>query len=196
MSTPAATTRLEPSELAKIPYGREGIWWFLASEIMTFGGLLGAYVLARIANGGWAEEMTHLNANIAAFNTFLLVTSSLTIVQAHHAVEAGDTARVRRMLWITVILGVWFLGNKAWEYNIEIHHGYVISTSLFWSFYYTMTGLHALHVLGGVIWNAVMALATHRASWDKVKHRVEYAGMYWHLVDIIWIFLFPLLYLI
>ena len=133
MTTTVASTGPEPTELAKLPYGREGIWWFLASEIMTFGALLGAYVLARIANGGWAEEMTHLNANIAAFNTFLLVTSSLTIVQAHHAVDAGDTPRVRRMLWITVALGIWLLCNKRWEYSTEIHHGYVISTTPFWS---------------------------------------------------------------
>jgi heme/copper-type cytochrome/quinol oxidase subunit 3 len=195
MTTTAAPRETAPPDLADLPYGRAGIWWFLASEIMTFGGLLGAYVLSRIANGGWAEEMTHLNANIAAFNTLLLVTSSLSIVQAHHAVHAGNRARARNFLWITVVLGLWFLGNKGWEYSIEIHHGYVPATSLFWSFYYTMTGLHALHVLGGIVWNAMMAIAASRAIWPEVSHRVEYAGLYWHFVDVVWIFLFPLLYL-
>jgi heme/copper-type cytochrome/quinol oxidase subunit 3 len=195
MTTTAATRDAEPTDLSELPYGREGIWWFLASEIMTFGGVLGSYVLARIHHGGWAAEMTHLNAYIAAFNTLLLVTSSLTIVQAHHAVGAGDAARARRYLWITVLFGLWFLGNKAWEYSTEIHHGYKPSTSLFWSFYYCMTGLHGLHVLGGVVWNAIMAIATTRPTWPKVAHRVEYAGLYWHFVDVVWIFLFPLLYL-
>ena len=192
-----ATTRDTGSEreLAKLPYGRAGIWWFLASEIMTFGGLLGSYVLARIAAGGWAEEMTHLNANIAAFNTLLLVSSSLTIVLAHRAAEAGERERARNLLWVTVAIGIWFIANKAWEYSIEIHHGYVPSTSTFWSFYYAMTGLHALHVIGGIIWNACMAIAAYRTIWPKVAHRVEYAGLYWHFVDVVWIFLFPLLYL-
>lgn len=195
MSTTMAHGGAASKELGRLPYGRAGIWWFLASEIMTFGGLLGSYVLARIAHGGWAEEMTHLNANIAAFNTLLLVSSSLTIVMAHGAAEAGQRERARNFLWVTVALGIWFIANKGYEYSIEIGHGYTPATSTFWSFYYTMTGLHALHVIGGIVWNVCMAIAASRAIWPKVSHRVEYAGLYWHFVDVVWIFLFPLLYL-
>jgi heme/copper-type cytochrome/quinol oxidase subunit 3 len=94
-----------------------------------------------------------------------------------------------------VLFGCVFLGNKAYEYSTEFHHGYFPWTDTFWAFYFIMTGLHGLHVLVGVIWNAIMAIAADLPMWDKVKHRVEYAGLYWHFVDVVWIFLFPLLYL-
>jgi cytochrome c oxidase subunit III len=183
------------NRLAELPLGRAGMWWFLASEIMVFGGLLGSYVLQRIAHGGWREEMEHLSATIAAINTLVLVTSSLTIVQAHHAAEHGDVKTARRNLWFTVLLGTWFLCNKGYEYSREFAHGFTISTSTFWSFYFTMTGLHGLHVAVGVIVNLILAVMTYRATWSRVAHRVEYAGLYWHFVDVVWIFLFPLLYL-
>jgi heme/copper-type cytochrome/quinol oxidase subunit 3 len=198
MSAPASDMQSHahhPTQLAQLPYGRAGMWWFLASEILVFGGLLGSYILQRVAHGGWIEEMTHLNARIAALNTLVLVTSSLTIVQAHAAADARDTARCRRNLWITVALGCVFLVNKGIEYSTEFHHGYYPWTSTFWSFYFLMTGLHGLHVIGGIIWNAVMAISTSLPLWPKVRHRVEYAGLYWHFVDVVWIFLFPLLYL-
>jgi heme/copper-type cytochrome/quinol oxidase subunit 3 len=194
MSTTTATHDAS-NEFTALPYGRVGMWWFLASEIMVFGGLLGSYVLNRVAHGGWAAEMEHLNANIAALNTLVLVTSSLTIVQAHMAMERGDRRATQRYLYITVLFGIWFLCNKTYEYTHEIEHGFVISTSTFWSYYYTMTGLHGLHVLVGVIINLILAIMTSRPSWPRVAHRVEYAGLYWHFVDVIWIFLFPLLYL-
>jgi heme/copper-type cytochrome/quinol oxidase subunit 3 len=193
--TAASHPASPPSTLAALPLGRAGMWWFLSSEIMVFGGLLGSYVLSRIAHGGWHEEMGHLNARIAAFNTLVLVTSSLTIVLAHAAAERDDAVRARRFLWITVLLAVVFLCDKAWEYSAEVHHGFVPSTSTFWSFYYAMTGLHGLHVLGGIVVNASLAIAAHGARWPHVRHRVEYAGLYWHFVDVVWIFLFPLLYL-
>src|SRR5262245_12348318 len=91
-----AATAEHPAHLAELPYGRAGMWWFLASEILVFGGLLGSYILQRIAHGGWHAEMEHLNARIAAFNTLVLVTSSLTIVQAHAAADANDTLRCRK----------------------------------------------------------------------------------------------------
>jgi heme/copper-type cytochrome/quinol oxidase subunit 3 len=184
-----------PAHLAELPFGRAGMWWFLASEILVFGGLLGSYILQRIAHGGWAAEMEHLNANIAAFNTLVLVTSSLTIVQAHAAVDAGDTARARRFLWITVALGCLFLCDKAYEYSGEFGHGFYPWSSTFWSFYFLMTGLHGLHVIGGIVWNAIMAFSTGRSFWPRVKHRVEYAGLYWHFVDVVWIIIFPVVYL-
>lgn len=180
----------------RIPSGRLGIWWFLASEIMTFGGLIACFILNRFAAGGWEEQSSHVRTSIAAFNTFLLVTSSLTIVQAHTAVEARDEARVRRYLLYTVLLGCMFLGMKGYEYSGEIAHGYVPGTDLFWSFYYGMTGLHALHVLAGIVWIFALYVAAVRGRlWPRIQQRVEYAGLYWHFVDVVWIFLFPLVYL-
>jgi heme/copper-type cytochrome/quinol oxidase subunit 3 len=179
-----------------VPSGKLAIWWFLASEIMTFGGLLAAFVLYRFAAGGWEEQAEHVQTHIAAFNTLVLVTSSLSIVQAHAATERGDRQRAGVFLLVTVLLGLLFLGVKAFEYSTEIAHGYVPSSSLFWSFYYGLTGLHALHVIGGIVANFCLYLASLRpAVWAQVKQRVEYAGLYWHFVDVVWIFLFPLVYL-
>ncbi len=184
-----------PPRFAALPLGRAGMWWFLASEVMVFGALLGSYVLTRLAHGGWHEEMTHLNARLAALNTLVLVTSSLTIVQAHAAADRHDQAAARRFLWATVALGLLFLGNKAWEYRGELAHGFTPASGPFWSFYYTMTGLHGLHVVAGIVVNLVLAVRAGGPRWGAVRHRVEYAGLYWHFVDVVWIFLFPLLYL-
>ncbi|MBI4518982.1 MAG: cytochrome c oxidase subunit 3 [Deltaproteobacteria bacterium] len=177
------------------PIGRVGMWWFLASEVMVFGGLLGSYILSRIAAGGWAAETAHVNTRIAAINTLILVTSSLTIVQAHAAVEAEEHTRARKYLLITVLLGLGFLCIKGFEYSIELGHGFTPASGLFWSYYYTMTGLHGLHVFAGVVVNFVLFLLAGGRRWAAVKQRVEYAGLYWHFVDVVWIFLFPLLYL-
>jgi heme/copper-type cytochrome/quinol oxidase subunit 3 len=182
-------------EFSALPLGRVGVWWFLASEIMVFGGLIGSYILCRLAAGGWAAERAHVNTTLAVINTVVLVTSSLSIVEAHAAVEARQTSRVRLFLLITVLLGCTFLGIKAFEYSGEIAHGLMPSSGTFWSFYYTMTGLHGLHVLIGIIINLSLAVATARPAWGRIEHRVEYAGLYWHFVDVVWIFLFPLLYL-
>ena len=180
----------------RIPSGKLAIWWFLASEIMTFGGLLSCFVLYRLAAGGWEDQAAHVSTRIAAFNTLLLLSSSLTIVQAHSAVEAGDRRGAATYLLVTVALGLGFLGVKGFEYTEEIAHGFTPTAGPFWAFYYGLTGLHALHVLGGVIVNATLWLCAARdRGWAQVRHRVEYAGLYWHFVDVVWIFLFPLVYL-
>jgi heme/copper-type cytochrome/quinol oxidase subunit 3 len=180
----------------RIPSGKLAIWWFLASEIMTFGGLLAAFVLCRFAGGGWEDQAAHVNARIAALNTLILLTSSLSMVQAHRAVEDRNRTTAATYLLVTVLLGVAFLGVKAFEYSREVEHGYMPSTAPFWSFYYGLTGLHALHVLAGVIANtALWIVAVRGRGWTQVEQRVEYAGIYWHFVDVVWIFLFPLVYL-
>ncbi|MFQ5866301.1 MAG: heme-copper oxidase subunit III [bacterium] len=177
--------------------GKMGIWWFLASEIMVFGGFIGCYVLFRMASGGsWTEMAKHVSTPIGTFNTLVLLTSSLTMVKAFEAIDAEDRKRARNFLAFTVILGLAFLGVKAIEYTREIVLGFTPLSGLFWSFYYAMTGLHALHVLAGIIANfALLILAIKGTLWPRTQQRVEYAGLYWHFVDIVWIFLFPLLYL-
>jgi heme/copper-type cytochrome/quinol oxidase subunit 3 len=109
------------------------------------------------------------------------------------AAEAGEARGLRLNLALTILGGLIFLAVKAVEYTSEIRAGFTPGTGIFWSFYYTMTGLHGLHVLGGVVLNVVI-LATARTSLRR-PHRVELAGLYWHFVDVVWIFLFPLLYL-
>lgn len=177
--------------------GKMGIWWFLASEMMLFGGLICTYILFRMASAGaWAETATHVSTPIGSINTFVLLTSSLTMVTAFAAIEDGDRKRVKHYLGLTVLLGAMFLGIKVFEYSGEIGKGFTPLSGAFWAFYYTMTGLHALHVLAGVVANLALFIMAARGSlWSGTQRRVEYTGLYWHFVDIVWIFLFPLLYL-
>jgi heme/copper-type cytochrome/quinol oxidase subunit 3 len=169
------------------------VWWFLASEIMVFGGLIASYLVFRVGGSGWAEDSHHLSMPLAALNTLVLLTSSYTIVRALVAAERGDATGLRINLGGTVLGGLMFLGIKAIEYTTEIRAGFTPASGIFWSFYYTMTGLHGLHVLGGIVLNIVVLTAT--AATLENPHRVEMAGLYWHFVDLVWIFLFPLLYL-
>jgi heme/copper-type cytochrome/quinol oxidase subunit 3 len=175
--------------------GKNGTWWFLASEIPIFGGLIASYIVMRLGSAGWGETSSHLNFTVALINTFLLLTSSMTIVLAHAAVQENNYRSVGRFLSLTILLGLGFLVMKAFEYTAEIGHGYLPSSGIFWSFYYGMTGLHALHVFAGIIANTVLWAQARSGALARNGHRVELAGLYWHLVDIIWIFLFPLLYL-
>ena len=177
------------------PHGKLGTWWFLSSEIPTFGGALAAYIVLRLGSSGWSAASEQLSFNIALANTFILLTSSMTIVMAHAAAQDNDLKKTASFLGFTVVLGLAFLGMKAFEYTGEIRHGFLPSSGIFWSFYYGLTGLHALHVLAGIIVNAVLWIQALRGSLAGHAHRVEYAGLYWHFVDIVWIFLFPLLYL-
>ncbi len=185
------------ASVQELPLGLSGpkiaVWWFLASEIMVFGGLIASYIVFRLGSSTWAEASHHLSMTFAAVNTLVLLTSSYTVVRAFVAAERGDATGLRINLGLTVLGGLLFLGLKAVEYTTEIRAGFTPGTGIFWSFYYTMTGLHALHVLGGVVVNAVVLVAA--AASLKHPHRVELAGLYWHFVDVVWIFLFPLLYL-
>lgn len=193
MQAPVTTGDIH--ETTGIASGKLAIWWFLASEIVTFGGLIGSYIVVRLANPHWAEEAAHLNVAIATFNTFILLTSSLTMVLAFEAIDYRDQRAARNWLGCTVLGGLIFLIAKAAEWSLEIHHGFVPGSSGFWSFYYGMTGLHGLHVLGGVVVNAILWIIALRGRLLPLAQRVEYAGLYWHFVDVVWIFLFPMLYL-
>jgi heme/copper-type cytochrome/quinol oxidase subunit 3 len=177
--------------------GKLGIWWFLASEVMVFGGFIAVYILYRMASGGaWTEFAHHVSTPIATLNTLILLTSSLTMVKAFQALQEGDSDWGKRYLVFTIVLGLAFLGVKGFEYSREISLGYTPLAGAFWSFYYALTGLHALHVLAGIIANsAVLGLVARGEIGEKGQRRVECAGLYWHFVDIVWIFLFPLIYL-
>lgn len=172
--------------------GKIAVWWFLASEIMLFGGLLVSFAIARLG-GGASVDHDQLNVPVAALNTVVLLTSSYTMVEAFAAAERGARGALRCFLGLTVLAGLAFLGLKAYEYAGEIAHGFTPASGAFWSFYYMMTGLHALHVLVGVVVNGVLWLAASRAM--RRPYWIELAGLYWHFVDIVWIFLFPLVYL-
>jgi len=149
-------------------------------------------VMFRLSHDAFAEQAAHTNTWIGAFNTLVLLKSSLSAVLAHQAAEAGNGPRAARLLWATILGGIVFLVVKGFEWTSEIQAGYTISSSTFWSFYYTAAGIHASHVLAGAI---VMMFVARDAAKNRELHRVELAGIYWHFVDVIWIFLFPLLYI-
>ena len=185
---PIATTR----SAAGLPTGRLGVWWVIASEVVIFGGLLSSYIMHRLAHDAWAAQAAHTNMWIGAFNTWVLLTSSLCAVLGHKAAESGDGPKAARFIYFTMLGGATFIVVKAFEWTNEISHGFTITSSTFWSFYYTAAGLHALHVIAGVV---IMAFVAADARRNLELHRVELIGIYWHFVDIVWIFLLPLLYI-
>lgn len=186
--SPVATTR----SATGIPTGRLAVWWVVCSEIVIFGGLLACYLLLRNLYPHWSESAAHTNTLAGAINTFVLLTSSLFIVLAHQAAEARKPVASFIYIWLTIGGGLTFLIIKAFEWSYEISQGYTITADLFWSFYYTAAGIHASHVIVGMI---IMAIISFDVLRQKNMHRVELIGIYWHFVDIVWIFLFPLLYI-
>ncbi len=185
---PIANTR----SATGIPTGRLAVWWVVVSEIVIFGGLLASYIMHRLAHVEWADQAANTNIWIGAFNTFVLLTSSLSAVLGHKAAEEGDGPKAARMLVLTMLGGVVFVTVKSFEWMNEISHGYTIFSNTFWSVYYTAAGLHACHVIAGVIIMGIVAADAYRG---RELHRVELIGIYWHFVDLVWIFLFPLLYI-
>ena len=185
---PIATTR----SAAGMPTARLAVWWIIVSEIVIFGGLLGSYIMHRIAHGAWAEHAANTNTMIGATNTFVLLTSSLFAVLAHQAAEKGDGKKAANLLYLTTLGGLVFVCIKGFEWSYEISHGMTITANTFWSFYYTAAGIHALHVIAGMI---IMLFVAQTAKKNLELHRVEIIGIYWHFVDLVWIFLFPLLYI-
>ena len=188
MQKPIATTR----SATGIPTGRLAVWWVLASEVVIFGGLLMSYLMHRLGHPEWANAAAVTNTTIGATNTFVLLTSSFTAVLAHEAAEQGNGPKAARYLMMTVGGALMFVIIKSFEWGHEISEGYTIQSNGFWGFYYTAAGLHALHVIAGAI---IMAIIARDAARGRELQRVELIGIYWHFVDVVWIFLFPLLYI-
>lgn len=185
---PLANTR----SVTGIPTGRLAVWWVIASEIVIFGGLLMSYLMYRLANDEWSAQSANTTMPIGAINTLVLLTSSLTAVLGHKAAEEGDGKRAAKMMYWTCLGGATFACIKAFEWTTEISHGFTLTTNTFWSFYYTACGLHAIHVIAGCI---IMLFVAQKAKKNIDLHHVELIGLYWHFVDLVWIFLFPLLYI-
>lgn len=185
---PIATTR----SVTGISTGKLAVWWLIASEIVIFGGVLGSYLMHRIGHPEWASHASHTNTWAGAFNTFVLLTSSLMAVLAHQAAEHKDGKKAAKFLWLTILGAVIFLIVKSIEWTHEINMGMTITSHTFWSFYYTAAGIHGVHVIVGAI---IMAVIARDAAKGIDLQRVEAVGLYWHFVDIVWIFLFPLLYI-
>ena len=176
-----------------------GIWCFLASEVMLFGGLFSAYIMLRTGTTDWPHGSSLLNVPLATLNTLVLITSSVTMVMSWASLAMKDLKKYRMYMTLTILLGLAFLVIKGFEYAHKFEHHHFPSTSTFYAIYFTLTGLHGLHVLGGILVNLYF-LGPGSALWetnpDQLKARVECAGLYWHFVDLVWIFLFPVLYLL
>ena len=176
-----------------------GVWLFLASEVMLFGALFSSYVLLRVGAPTWPHGYTILNVPLATVNTIILISSSVTMVMSWASLMMKDFSKFKLYMALTVGLGLSFLVIKGFEYGAKFEHGLYPSQSTFLATYFTLTGLHGLHVVGGIIVNSYLWF-TAAKMWNsepqRFTNRVEVAGLYWHFVDLVWIFLFPVLYLL
>jgi cytochrome c oxidase subunit 3 len=187
-----------------------GMWLFLATEVMFFGGLLLGYaVYRRSYPDAFAAASGHLDLRLGALNTAVLITSSLTMALAVHAAQLGERRRLVGLLLATIALGSAFLVVKGVEYHHKFEQGLFPDAAfrwpgpdaphvrLFFSFYFCLTGLHAAHMVIGIgLLSTLVVLAARGHFGAGRASAVEMSGLYWHFVDIVWIFLFPLLYLI
>jgi len=187
-----------------------GMWVFLVTEIMFFGGLFMAYLLYRWSYpAAFAAASHHLNVTLGGLNTAVLIGSSLTMALAVHGAQTGNRKALVWFLIVTILLGCTFLGVKAVEYHHKFEEHLFPGASfhfegpeaanaqMFFFIYFCMTGLHALHMIVGIGVLTVLTVLSVRGRYTPAYHGpVEVSGLYWHFVDIVWIFLFPLLYLI
>jgi len=179
-----------------------GIWVFLASEVMLFGGLFSAYVFLRMAApaGEFAYWGSKLSIPMATVNTLVLISSSVTVIMSWASLKMKDFEKYKMYMGLTLLCALIFLFIKYFEYTGKFHHGIYPSSSTFMAIYFTLTGLHGLHIIGGMIVMGYFWLPAGNKMWhtepEHFTNRIEVAGLYWHFVDLVWIFLFPVLYLL
>ena len=176
--------------------GKFAIWLFLATEVMFFTGLIGTYIVLRMGSSSWPNPENRLAVDITAANTFLLITSSWFMVRALHAIQKGDQGGLLRWLGLTILGGATFVGVQVYEYGQLIHHGSLPNVDIFWSTFYAMTGFHGFHVACGVLWLIFVWIGAARGKFSAQRYLpVELAGLYWHFVDLVWVLLFTIVYL-
>jgi cytochrome c oxidase subunit III len=187
-----------------------GMWVFLVTEIMFFGGMFMAYILYRILYPeAWVLGSNHLDVALGALNTGVLICSSLTMALAVRSAQVGSRSGQIINLVLTILLGTVFLVVKYFEYAEKFEHHLVpgpnfdaslpqaAQQQLFFSIYFMMTGIHAAHMVVGIVLMGVILVMAMRNRFSADYYTpVEVSGLYWHFVDIVWIFLFPLLYLL
>ncbi len=187
-----------------------GMWVFLLTELLFFGGLFFAYLLYRTWYfEAFAEASRTIDITPGLINTVVLILSSLTMALGVRAAQTNERSATVRWLVLTIVLGFVFLGIKVYEYADKFEHHHVPGANfiaegpwaaqqqIFFSLYFTMTGLHALHMIIGVVMMSIITWMAHKGKFDSTYYTpVEMAGLYWHFVDLVWIYLFPLLYLV
>ena len=207
---------VEPRPDTGLYNAKLGIWLFLASEVMLFGALFSSYVLLRTGDPGfmsiphdvaealglqgeahsWSDE---LNVPLVFVNTLVLIFSSVTIVMSWASLRLKEFGKFRFWMGLTILCALGFMGIKTIEYSTKFAHHLYPETSNFLGIYFTLTGLHGLHVIGGLI-VLVYLWGPGSKMWktepQRFINRVETVGLYWHFVDLVWIFLFPTIYLL
>ena len=187
-----------------------GMWVFLATEVMFFGGMFAGYTVYRYWYAqAFSSASNHLDVWLGAINTVVLIGSSFTMALAVYNAETGRTKALIWFLLLTIVLGLVFLGIKFYEYHSKFAEHLVPGSSfkfegplarqaeIFFSFYFAMTGMHAVHMIIGIGLLSALIVKARRGRFSALYHTpVELTGLYWHFVDIVWIFLFPLLYLL
>ena len=179
--------------------GKLGVWLFLASEVMLFGGLFSAYIFLRTGVDSWPIGTEYLDVPLATLNTLFLITSSVTMVMSWASLKLNDFKKFKLYSGVTLFLALAFLVVKYFEYTHKFHVGYLPSTNNFLGIYFTMTGLHVLHIIGGMIvifYYWMPGAKMWEVDPERFTNRIEIVGLYWHFVDLVWIFLFPVLYLL
>ncbi|MEM7029115.1 MAG: cytochrome c oxidase subunit 3 [Chloroflexota bacterium] len=184
-----------------IDYRQLGMWIFISSECIFFGTLLITFLInkerALAAGGELADQTTHFAIGITSTITFILLASSLTMVLALNAIQNDNITMGKVWLLATAILGSIFVGVQVYEYIELIHHGVTMTSSVFGSSFYTLTGFHGTHVFIGVIMLFITLGMTQAGSFHSKNYvPVEIVGLYWHFVDLVWLVLFTLVYLI
>ncbi len=198
MEQTAHHTEHELDPVVEYNSSKLGMWLFLGTEILLFGGLFAAYAIFRAKFPEmFIEQHEKLDITKGAINTVILIFSSMTMAIAVWAAKRGDSKKVVLFMVITILCGLAFGGVKYFEYGAKFSHHIYPGTNIFFALYFLMTGLHMLHVFAGIVILAVVAFLAHKGKFSKEYYTpVEVGGLYWHLVDLIWIYLFPLLYLI
>ncbi len=175
-----------------------GLWTFLATEILLFGGLFTAYTVFRLRYPDlFHAQYLNLNRTLGLVNTLILITSSLTMALAIAAIRRGRQWMSRVCIALTILFALGFLGVKYVEWTEDFSRGLFPGTNMFFSLYFMMTGLHGLHVFAGIcVLTTVLVMSCQGRFSEQYATPVEITGLYWHFVDLVWIYLFPLLYLV
>lgn len=191
---------IHPVHEAYVPQSdntKMGFWVFLSGEVILFGTLIGSFMLFRHRNPEqFAEVHATLNIPLIALNTFILILSSFLVVRALEALRHGSIKGLRLNLIGVLVLGALFLGGQAYEWIELRNHGIWINTA-FGTPFFTTTGIHGTHVFIGLLWVIFILIGIGKGAYSKQRfHGVEVFGLYWHFVDVVWIVLFTLFYLI
>jgi len=182
-----------PAATGTIP-GERDMWLFVLFEALTFTAYFFAYMVYRLGDPAtFLAGQATLDQNFGAANTLILLTSSLFMARAVARVRGGDSGGARREIVITLLFGLAFLVSKAMEYQAKFAAGITLSTNLFYTFYFFLTGIHVLHVLIGFVILSVVWLRLGRTSQRSLE-QVQTGATYWHMVDFLWVFIFALLY--